>query len=67
MLWPYVEESHIELLSLSQDVERISHYFFIGDESPHDAQKRANRADALQVKSALAILAEECEQIPALE
>jgi hypothetical protein len=67
MLGSYAEESHIELLSLSRDAERISQYFFVDDDSPKDAQKKANRANALQVQSTLAVLADECEQIPALE
>jgi hypothetical protein len=67
MLGSYSEESHIELLSLSQDVERIAQCFFRDDEARKDAQNKANRPDTFQIESTLAALAEECRQIPVLE
>jgi hypothetical protein len=60
----YSDESHIELLSLSQDLERIYQHFFSSDESPKHAQEGTN---AFQIESTLAALAEECQQIPAIE
>ena len=67
MLGLYSDESHIELLSLSQDLERISKHFFSSDESPKHAQEGANSPASFQIESALAALAEECQKIPAME
>jgi hypothetical protein len=67
MLRLYSDESHIELLSISQDVQRIAQCFFGEDNPRKDAQEKANSPDASQIESTLTALAGECRQILAFE
>lgn len=60
-------ESHIEVLSLSRDLDRIAQCFF-RDGEPQKQKHEVNlNPDPFQIESTLAALAEECRQTPEFE
>jgi hypothetical protein len=61
------DECRIEVLSLLQDLDRISRCFFRDEELPKYAEERNSSPDPFQIGSTLAALAEECRRTAVYE